>query len=172
MKKHEKQELIDNLAKRFEEAQYFYFIDESTLNAAQTSSLRRKAFESEIQYSVVKNTLIKKALEKSNKGSEELYSVLKGPTAVFFSSSSNAIAKMIKEYRKEKAKPELKAAYIDSDIFVGDDQLKSLINLKSKNELIGEIIGLLQSPIKNVVSGLQNESGQKIASLLKSIENK
>lgn len=172
MNKIQKGEVIENLKTKFDEAQFFYFIDESTLNAGKTSSLRRQAFEKNIEYSVVKNTLIKKALEQSNKSAEEMYAVLEGPTAVFFSSNSNDIAKLIKEFRKDGAKPELKAAYIDSDIFIGDSQLDALVKLKSKNELIGDIIGLLQSPAKNVISALQSNAGPKIASLLKSMEEK
>lgn len=172
MNKIQKGEVIENLKMKFNDAQFFYLIDESTLNSANTSKLRRQAFEKNIEYSVVKNTLIKKALEQSNKSVEEIYAVLEGPTAVFFSQNSNDIAKLIKEFRKDNAKPELKAAYIDSDIFIGDDQLDALVKLKSKNELLGDIIGLLQSPAKNVISALQSNAGPKIASLLKSMEEK
>jgi large subunit ribosomal protein L10 len=172
MNKQQKGEVIESLKERFNEAQFFYFIDESTLSAGKTSELRRAAFEKEIDYTVVKNTLIKKALEASNKKAEEMYQVLEGPTAVFFSENSNSIAKLIKEFRSDNEKPSLKAAYIDSDIFIGDDQLQALVSLKSKEELIGDVIGLLQSPIKNVLGGLQSNAGQKIAGLLKSIEEK
>jgi large subunit ribosomal protein L10 len=101
-----------------------------------------------------------------------MYQVLEGPTAVFFSETSNSIAKLIKEFRSDNEKPSLKAAYIDSDIFIGDDQLQALVSLKSREELIGDVIGLLQSPIKNVIGGLQSNAGQKIAGLLKTIEEK
>lgn len=172
MNKQQKGEVIESLKERFNEAQFFYFIDESTLSAGKTSELRRAAFEKEIEYTVVKNTLIKKALEASNKEADEMYQVLEGPTAVFFSETSNSIAKLIKEFRSDNEKPSLKAAYIDSDIFIGDDQLQALVSLKSREELIGDVIGLLQSPIKNVICGLQSNAGQKIAGLLKTIEEK
>lgn len=172
MKKSQKSEVIESLKQKFDDATFFYFIDESTLSADKTSKLRRAAYEKGISYSVVKNTLIKKALEQSNKNADEVFNVLHGPTAVFFSSNSNDIAKLIKEFRGEDAKPELKAAYIDSDIFIGDGELKNLVALKSKSELLGEIIGLLQSPATNVISALQGNAGNKIGSLLKALEEK
>lgn len=172
MNKSSKSEIIEALKQRFDDATFFYFIDESTLSAGKTSSLRRTAYEMNIQYSVVKNSLIKKALEQSNKKADEMLDVLHGPTAVFFSENSNDIAKLIKDFRKDNAKPELKAAYIDSDIFIGDAELKTLISLKSKAELIGEIVTLLQSPAKNVIGGLQSSGGQKIAGILKTLEAK
>jgi large subunit ribosomal protein L10 len=172
MNKQQKGEIIESLKDQFNEAQFFYFIDESTLSASKTSNLRRAAYNENIHYNVVKNTLIKKALQASNKNNDELISVLSGPTAVFFSTNANNIAKLIKEFRSDAEKPSLKAAYIDSDIFIGDNELKTLIALKSKEELVGEVIGLLQSPIKNVLGALQSSSGQKIAGLLKTIEEK
>jgi large subunit ribosomal protein L10 len=172
MKKSQKSEVIESLKQKFDDATFFYFIDESTLSAGKTSKLRRAAFEKGISYSVVKNTLIKKALEQSNKKADEVFDVLHGPTAVFFSTNSNDIAKLIKEFRGEDAKPELKAAYIDSDIFIGDGELKNLVALKSKSELLGDIIGLLQSPATNLISALQGNAGNKIGSLVKALEEK
>jgi large subunit ribosomal protein L10 len=172
MKKSQKSEVIESLKQKFDDATFFYFIDESTLSAGKTSKLRRTAFEKGISYSVVKNTLIKKALEQSNKNADEVFDVLHGPTAVFFSTNSNDIAKLIKEFRGDDAKPELKAAYIDSDIFIGDGELKNLVALKSKSELIGDIIGLLQSPATNLISALQGNAGNKIGSLVKALEEK
>jgi large subunit ribosomal protein L10 len=172
MKKSQKSEVIESLKQKFDDATFFYFIDESTLSAAKTSKLRRAAFDKGISYSVVKNTLIKKALEQSNKNADEVFNVLSGPTAVFFSTNSNDIAKLIKEFRGEDAKPELKAAYIDSDIFIGDGELKNLVALKSKSELLGDIIGLLQSPATNLISALQGSAGNKIGSLVKALEEK
>jgi len=172
MNKSQKSEVIEDLKQKFDDATFFYFIDESTLSAAKTSKLRRAAFEKNIQYTVVKNSLIKKALEQSNKSAEKMYDVLHGPTAVFFSETSNDIAKLIKEFRADNAKPELKAAYIDSDIFIGDGELKNLVSLKSKAELLGEIVSMLQSPAKNVIGALQASGGQKIAGLLKTMESK
>ena len=116
--------------------------------------------------------MIKKALEQSNKNADEVYNILHGPTAVFFSTNSNDIAKLIKEFRGEDVKPELKAAYIDSDIYIGDAELKNLVALKSKNELIGDIIGLLQSPATNLISALQGNANKKIGSLVKALEEK
>jgi large subunit ribosomal protein L10 len=172
MNKSNKSEVIEALKQKFDDATFFYFIDESTLSAGKTSKLRRTAFEKNIQYSVVKNSLIKKALEQSNKNADAMMSVLHGPTAVFFSENSNDIAKLIKEFRADNAKPELKAAYIDSDIFIGDAELTNLVSLKSKAELIGEVISMLQSPAKNVIGALQASGGQKIAGLLKTMESK
>jgi large subunit ribosomal protein L10 len=172
MKKSQKSEVIESLKQKFDDATFFYFIDESTLSAGKTSKLRRTAFEKGISYSVVKNTLIKKALEQSNKNADEVFDVLHGPTAVFFSTNSNDIAKLIKEFRGDDAKPELKAAYIDSDIFIGDGELKNLVALKSKSELIGDIIGLLQSPATNLISALQGNAGNKIGSLVKALEER
>lgn len=172
MNKQEKGQVIEDLKKKFDEATFFYFIDESTLSAGSTSKLRRAAFEKDIQYTVIKNTLIRKALEASNKSADAMIDTLHGPTAVFFSNTSNDIAKLIKEFRGDKAKPELKAAYIDSDIFIGDSELQSLVSLKSKNELIGEVIGLLQSPATNLISALQGSAGGKVAGLLKAMEDK
>ena len=172
MKKSQKSEVIESLKQKFDDATFFYFIDESTLSAGKTSKLRRAAFEKGISYSVVKNSLIKKALEQSNKKADEVFDVLRGPTAVFFSTNSNDIAKLIKEFRGEDAKPELKAAYIDSDIFIGDGELKNLVALKSKSELIGDIIGLLQSPATNLISALQGNAVNKIGSLVKDLEEK
>jgi large subunit ribosomal protein L10 len=172
MNKSGKSQVIEDLKQKFDDATFFYFIDESTLTAGKTSQLRRAAFEKGIQYSVVKNSLIKKALEQSNKKADEMMDVLHGPTAVFFSTQSNDIAKLIKEFRADKEKPELKAAYIDSDIFIGDGELKNLVSLKSKTELIGEIIGLLQSPATNLISALESNAGIKVASLVNALESK
>lgn len=172
MKKQEKGQVIEDLKQKFDEATFFYFIDESTLPAGKTSKLRRAAFEKNIQYSVIKNTLIKKALEASNKDAGKMCDVLHGPTAVFFSNTSNDIAKLIKEFRADGTKPELKAAYIDSDIFIGDGELMTLVNLKSKSELIGDLIGLLQSPATNLISALQGNAGGKVAGLVKALEER
>lgn len=172
MNKSQKSQVIEDLKQKFDDATFFYFIDESTLSAGKTSALRRAAFEKGIQYSVIKNTLIRKALEQSNKAGDSMYDALHGPTAVFFSNTSNDIAKLIKEFRGDNAKPELKAAYIDSDIFIGDGELKALVSLKSKAELVGDIIGMLQAPAANLISALQSNAGDKVAGLVKAIEEK
>jgi large subunit ribosomal protein L10 len=172
MKKSQKGQIIEDLKQKIDEATFFYLVDESTLTASKTSALRRAAFEKGNQYTVVKNSLIQKALEKSNKGTDQMIDVLHGPTAVFFSNSSNDIAKLIKEFRGDKTKPELKAAYIDSDIYIGDGELQSLISLKSKSELIGDIIGMLQGPASGIISALQSNAGDKVAGLVKTLEDR
>jgi len=135
--------------------------DISGLNASDTSNLRRACFKANVKLAVVKNTLLAKAMESSDKDFGELPTVLKGNTSMMFSEASNAPAKVIKEFRKGKQeKPILKGAYIEESIYVGDDQLDNLVNIKSKEELIGEIIGLLQSPAKNVISALQSGGGK------------
>lgn len=173
MNRTQKSEVVENLKNRINDSDIFYLIDESTLDAGKTSDLRRAAFAKGIKYTVVKNTLIKIALEQSNKEvSEDMYNALKGPTAVFFTSNANDVAKLVKDFRGDKAKPELKAAYIDTEEYIGDGQLDTLVNLKSKTDLIAEVISLLQSPTKNVISALQSNAGPKVASLLKALEEK
>jgi large subunit ribosomal protein L10 len=135
------------------------------------NDIRRKCFDSDIKMQVAKNTLIKKALEAASGEYAELYDVLKGSSTLLFSNSANAPAKLIKALRASGDKPLLKAAYIDSAIFIGDNQLNALVNLKSKEELIGEIIGLLQSPAKNVISGLQSGKS-KLAGIVKALEKR
>jgi large subunit ribosomal protein L10 len=174
MTRSEKTQVIEDLKVKFSESQYFYFADSSTLTVEQVNKLRRTCFEKGIEVKVVKNTLAQKAMEATGDmaaGFEGLYDVLAGPTTVFFADTGNAPAKVIKEFRKSFEKPVLKAAYIDSDIFIGDDQLDILSTLKSKDELVGEIIGLLQSPAKNVISALKS-SGGTIAGILKTLEER
>lgn len=172
MNKAQKAEVVESLKQRLDEADIFYLIDESTLDADSTSKLRRAAFEKGIKYSVVKNTLVKLAFDQSNKEVGDMYDVLQGPTAVFFSENANDIAKLVKDFRGENEKPELKAAYIDTEVFIGDGELDTLVNLKSKSELISEIVALLQSPTKNVISALESNAGPKVASLLTALEEK
>jgi len=154
MNKQEKKQVIDQLTEQFNQYNFFYFADDSSLNAESTSKLRRMCFEKGIPYKVAKNSLIKKALEASNKDASELFVSLKGASAVLFSETSNGPAKLIKEYRKDGERPILKSAFVDAEIYIGDNQLKALVALKSRNELIGDVIGLLQSPIKRVLGGL------------------
>ncbi len=173
MTRQDKAQVIENLKSKFAESPFFYITDSSSLNVAQVNTLRQKCFEEGIEMHVVKNTLVKKALEENadEKGYSLLYDVLKGPTALMFSNVANAPAKLIKEFRKDHDKPVLKAAYIDTDVFVGDDNLGALAELKSKEDLLGEVIVLLQSPIKNVVGSLK--SGQNtISGLLKALESR
>lgn len=172
MTKEEKAVVIDNLTAQLNEYPHFYLTDIETLNAAQTALLRRKCFESEIKLVVVKNTLLEKALEKVEKADAELVNVLEGPTSVMFAKTAKAPAVVIKEFRKTCAKPVLKAAFVEECVYVGDNNLDALCNIKSREELIGEIISLLQSPAKNVISALQANAGQKIAGLVKALEER
>jgi len=136
-----------------------HLADTSGLNAMQTSNLRRACFKANVNLAVVKNTLLAKAMEKSEKDFGELPETLKGNTSLMIAETGNAPAKVIKEFRKGSEKPVLKGAYVEEAVYVGDDQLENLVNIKSKEELIGEIIGLLQSPAKNVISALQSGGG-------------
>lgn len=156
MKREEKDIIVNNLVDQLNNATHFYLADASELNAETTSLLRRKCFESNIKMLVVKNTLLKRALEKSEYKVEELYKVLEGPTAVLFTETGNAPAKLIKEFRKTNDKPILKGAYVEESVYVGDDQLDALVNVKSKEELLGDLIALLQSPMKTVISQLKS----------------
>ena len=172
MEKNQKNIEIATLKEKFSNSQYFYITDSSTLSVEKINKFRRLCFNSGIEYRVSKNTLIRKALEQVGAGYEEIYPLLNGPTGVMFSTDGAAPAKLLQEFRKTNEKPVLKGAYIDSSIFVGDTQIAVLAKLKSKKELLGEIIGLLQSPASNVISGLQASSAQKIAGLLKTLEDR
>ncbi|MCQ2114190.1 MAG: 50S ribosomal protein L10 [Bacteroidaceae bacterium] len=157
MKKETKDTIIVEIGEKLKEYSHFYLVNIEGLNAEKTSELRRKCFKSDIKLLLVKNTLLQKALEKSETDYSELYTALKGNTAIMFCNTANAPAKLLKEYKKEEI-PALKAAYAEEMTFVGADQLDALAAIKSKNEVIAEIVALLQSPAKNVVSALQ--SGQ------------
>jgi len=172
MTREEKSQVIEVLAGKLTENRVIYLADISGLNASDTSNLRRACFKAGVKLSVVKNTLLSKAMESSDKDFGELPSVLKGNTSMMTSEASNAPAKVIKEFRKgKKEKPILKGAYVEESVYVGDDQLENLVNIKSKDELIGEIIGLLQSPAKNVISALQSGGG-KIHGILQTLSEK
>ncbi len=158
MNKKEKNLVIEALADKLNVNNNFYIADISELNAEDTSALRRLCYKREVTLTVVKNTLLKKAMEQTDKDLEELYDTLKGPTSIMFAESGNAPAKLIKEFRMKFSKPLLKGAYIEEMTYVGDDQLDFLVALKSKNELIADVIGLLQSPVTNVMSALQSGS--------------
>lgn len=169
MTKEEKAQYIDNLTVELQEAGIFYLADTSDLTVETINALRRKCFQSNIRLKVVKNTLLEKAMDRvADKDYGNLKGVLSGPTSIMFAEVGNLPAKVIKDFRKKNAKPILKGAYIEESIYVGDDQLDALESIKSKDELIGEIIGLLQSPAKNVVSGLKGQGG-KIAGILKAL---
>lgn len=172
MTREQKAQMIDDLTAVLEESNIIYLADIEGLNSANTTELRRQCFRNEISLKVVKNTLLKKAMERIEaKEFDGLYGSLKGNTAIMTAEIGNAPAKVIENFRKKSDKPVLKAAWIDQAVFVGDDQLKALSNLKTKEELIGEIIGLLQSPLKTVVSQLQT-GGQKIAGIVKTLSEK
>jgi large subunit ribosomal protein L10 len=171
MRKEEKNQLIDSLAKQLTENKYFYLTDISDLNAEVTSNLRRQCFKRNIKLQVVKKTLLKKAMQKTDKNYVGLYDVLKGPVSIMFTETNNSPAKLIKEFRKQYAKPVLKGAFIEDVAYIGDDQLDFLINIKSKNELLADLIALLQSPVKNVISSLQS-GGQKLTGILKTMSEK
>ena len=172
MTREEKNKQIEDLMTILDATNNLYIADTSGLNAEQTSDLRRACFKADIEMTVVKNALLKKAMERSPKNFDDIYEALKGNSSIMISVVGNAPAKLIKDFRKKGNKPLLKAAYIDEAIFLGDNQLDTLVNLKSKNELIGEIILLLESPMKNVISALQGGGGQTIAGLLKTLEER
>ncbi|MBS1501847.1 MAG: 50S ribosomal protein L10 [Bacteroidetes bacterium] len=171
MTKEEKHELVLALTEQMKEYGNFYITDTANLTVAKVNDIRRKCFESDITMQVAKNTLIKKAMEATGGDFSPIYDVLKGSSTILFTKSATAPAKLIKQLRKTGEKPILKAAYIDSAVFIGDSQLDTLINLKSKEQLIGEIIGLLQSPAKNVVSALQS-GGNKLAGIVKTLQER
>ena len=171
MTREEKSQVIEELTAQLTDSSNFYLTDISGLNAANTSSLRRACFKANVKLSVVKNTLLEKAMEASDKDFGELSSILKGNTSVMYSETGNAPAKVIKAFRKKSEKPFLKGAFIEEAVYIGDDQLDMLVNIKSREELIGEIIGLLQSPAKNVVSALQS-SGGKLSGIIKTLSKK
>ena len=155
MKKEVKDTIIVELGQKLKEFPHFYLVDLTGLNAEKTSDLRRKCFKSEIKMLVVKNTLLHKAFEAADIDYSPLYDSLKGSTAVMFTTTANVPAKLLKEYTKEGI-PALKAAYAEESFFVGADRLEELASLKSKSELIADVVALLQSPAKNVVSALQS----------------
>lgn len=172
MTREEKNQLIDSLAGKLAEANVVYLADVSEMTVEKSNKLRRMCFSKDISLEVVKNTLLKKAMDRvEDKDFSELYDTLKGNTSIMLAEASNAPAKLIKEFRKKEDKPILKAAYVEETVYVGDDQLEALTNLKSKNELIADVIMLLQSPAKNVVSALSS-SGGKLAGILKTLSEK
>jgi large subunit ribosomal protein L10 len=172
MTREEKSKYIEDLAVEIQDSNVFYITDTSELPVDQINAIRRKCFNANIRLKVVKNALLQKAFDKvDGKDFSELSQTLKGGTSIMFSEVGNAPAKLIKEFRKKGDKPIVKGAYIDESIYIGDSELSNLADLKSKEELVGEIISLLQSPIKNVVSGL-NSSGDNIAGILKTLENR
>ncbi len=171
MKKLEKDQFIDSLAEQLKAANTFYLTDTSALNADATSRLRRTCFKRNVQLKVVKNTLLRKAMERSGKEFNEFFPILHGDTSIMFAEIANDPAKLIKEFRRTSPKPILKGAYVEETIYLGDDQLDALVQLKSRLELIGDLIGLLQSPAKNVISALQS-GGNKLSGIVKTLSEK
>ncbi len=173
MKKEDKSAIIKQLEATIQEYAHFYLADIGGLNAAETSNLRRTCNKQDVKLLVVKNTLLRQAMENSSVDFNELYDTLKGETSMMFSNSGNVPAKLIKDFSKnsKSKKPILKAAYVEESFYIGENQLEALISIKSKNELIGDIIALLQSPAKNVVSALQS-GGTTIHGVLKTLSER
>jgi len=171
MTREEKSQVIQDLTATLADTSTIYLADISGLDATTTSNLRRACFKANVKLAVVKNTLLSKAMEASDKEFGELQDILKGNTSLMIAEAGNAPAKVIKEFRKKSEKPLLKGAYVEEAIYVGDDQLDALVNIKSKEELIGDIITLLQSPAKNVVSALQS-GGSTLSGILKTLSEK
>lgn len=174
MNKKEKDQIIQELREKFDNNSFIYFTDASAMTVAQVNKLRRMCHQRGVEMSVVKNTLARKAMEgiDEERGFARVYDALVGPTAIMLSDTANVPAKLIKEFRKDDLeKPKLKVAYIDADIFSGDDAIEVLVALKSKEELIGDVLALLQSPAKNVISALKS-GGNTIAGLVKALEER
>ena len=171
MRKEDKQVLIDSMLNELKACPNFYLTDVSDLNAEKTSQLRRQCFNSGVKMIVVKNALFHKAMMQMDKDYDSLYDVLKGSTAVMFCETGNAPAKLIKNFRKTSDRPILKGAYIEECCYIGDDMLDALCNVKSKNDLIADVIALLQSPMKNIISGLQS-GGHKLSGILETLSER
>ena len=171
MRKEDKKSIIDSILAELQACPNFYLTDISDLNAEKTSQLRRQCFNSGIKMLVVKNTLLHKAMQQMDKEYNELFDVLKGQTAVMLCETGNAPAKLIKNFRQKSDRPILKGAYIEECCYVGDDMIDTLCNVKSKNDLIADVIALLQSPMKNIISGLQS-GGHKLSGILETLSEK
>ncbi len=171
MTREEKSQVIKDLTGKLSDNKIIYLADISGLNASDTSNLRRACFKANVNLAVVKNTLLAKAMEKSDKDFGDLPDTLKGNTSLMVSEIGNAPAKVIKAFRKKSDKPVLKGAFVEEAIYIGDDQLDTLVNIKSKEELIGDIITILQSPAKNVISALQS-GGSQLSGILKTLSEK
>jgi large subunit ribosomal protein L10 len=171
MRKEEKSILIDTLTQQLKSSNNLYITDIANLNSEVTSKLRRLCFKKDVKLIVVKNTLLRKAMERSERDYSGLYGVLEGATSIMFSEVNNEPAKLIKEFRKTSDKPILKGAFVEDMAFIGDKSLDTLISIKSKNELIGDIILALKSPANNVISALQS-GGHKLSGVLKTLEER
>jgi len=171
MKRTEKEVIINDLQEQINSYSHFYLTDISGLNAEDTSNLRRLCFKQEVKLVVAKNTLLRKALENSEKNADELYDALSGNTTVMFTETGNAPAKLIKDFRKKHDKPLLKAAFVEEAIYLGENQLDALVSVKSKDELIADVVSLLQSPMKTLLSQLQS-GGDTIHGVLETLKEK
>ena len=171
MRKEDKQVLIDSILSELKACPNFYLTDVSDLNAEKTSQLRRQCFNSGVKMIVVKNALLHKAMQQMEKDYEGLYDVLKGSTALMLCETGNAPAKLIKNFRKTSDRPILKGAFIEECYYIGDDMIDALCNVKSKNDLIADVIALLQSPMKNIISGLQS-GGNKLSGILETLSDR
>lgn len=173
MRIEEKNKVIDSLAEQLQAYNNIYITDIGSLNVEKTNSLRRLCFKRNVKLTTVKNTLLKRAMDKSGRDFSALYESLEGPTSIMLCEAGNVPAKLIKEFRRQinSEKPVLKAAFIEESAYIGNDQLEALVNLKTKNELIGDIIGLLQSPAKNVIGALQS-GGHKLSGIVKTLSEK
>lgn len=172
MKREDKNAIIDQLTERINSSKHFYIADIGGLSALQTSELRRQCFKEDIDLVVVKNTLLEKAFGNADRNFEELIQALAGPTSLMFSEVGNAPAKLIKEFKNRKfPKPELKAAYVEESIYIGVDQLDALVAIKSKEELLGDLVALLQSPMQNVMSAL-NSGKHTLAGVVKTLSER
>ncbi len=172
MRKEDKALLIESIKNTLSQYSVIYMTDTSTLNAERTTALRRAAFGADVKLMVVKNTLLKKAMEQSDVDYSGLYPALAGATTLMLSNVGNAPAKLIKGFRQKKETiPALKAAYVEETVYLGEDQLEVLANIKSKNELIADVVALLQSPAKNVISALQS-GGNTLHGVLETLSNK
>ncbi|MGM0619599.1 MAG: 50S ribosomal protein L10 [Bacteroidota bacterium] len=171
MKRTEKEVIINDLQEQINSYSHFYLTDTSGLNAEDTSNLRRLCFKQEVKLVVAKNTLLRKALENSEKNADELYDALRGNTTVMFTETGNAPAKLIKDFRKKHDRPLLKAAFVEESVYLGENQLDTLVSVKSKDELIADVVTLLQSPMKTLLSQLQS-GGDTIHGVLEALKEK
>lgn len=171
MKKEEKNQLIESMVDKLKEANIFYLTDISELNVETSGRLRRLCFKRNVELQMIKNTLLRKAMERSGKEFEPFYSILNGSTSIMFSDVANDPALLIQEFRKKSPKPILKGAWVEETAYLGDDQLSALASIKSKNELVADLIALLQSPAKNVISALQS-GGSKLSGIVKTLSER
>lgn len=171
MIKEDKNQLINALTEQLKSCETLYLTDISDLDAEKSSKLRRLCFRRDVRLQVVKNTLLRIAMERSERDFSELYDVLTGHTSLMFAESGNTPARLIQEFRKESNRPILKGAYVQEMVFIGDDKIDMLVNLKSKNELVADVIALLQSPMRNVLGALQS-GGHILSGVLKTLSEK